>query len=178
MTVKSQPPIKTKRLVLRPFTLSDATRTEQLAGDKRIADVTAHIPHPYPSGLAKEWISTHQINWHKGELATFAITMKDSDLLIGCISLMNISEGSGEIGYWIGTDYWNKGYCTEACIEIVNFGFETLKLNRIHANHLSRNPASSKVLLKSGLLHTGSSANECGYRKLKESIELYEKVNV
>ncbi|MCP3675590.1 MAG: GNAT family N-acetyltransferase, partial [Gammaproteobacteria bacterium] len=61
--MKHQPILKTKRLILKPFTIEDSSRVTVLAGDKKIADVTANIPHPYPEGLANEWISTHSQKW-------------------------------------------------------------------------------------------------------------------
>ena len=167
--------LKTERLTLRPFNLKDAARVKELAGDKLIADVTANIPHPYPNDFAKEWIQTHPERWDSEELASFAITQTDSGLLIGAISLMHMDGTEGELGFWIGVDYWNKGYCSEGCKKMIDFGFNDLKLKRIHAtHHLSRNPASGKVLINAGLSHIGSGRSVCGYRKENESTEQYE----
>ncbi|OMH29075.1 GNAT family N-acetyltransferase [Motiliproteus sp. MSK22-1] len=174
--MKAQPILKTERLLLRPFVADDATRVELLAGDKKIADVTANIPHPYPTGLANRWISEQNSKWQRGELASFAITLLDTRELIGSISIMSISDQSGELGYWVGTEYWGRGFCTEASKKVVEFGFGTLKLNHIHAHHLRRNPASGKVLLNSGFQHLGSGESECGYRKNKEMTERYSIV--
>lgn len=169
-----QPTLQTKRLVLRPFNLEDSETVKVLAGNELIADVTSNIPHPYTESMAKEWILSHSQKWGNQELASFAIVMKESGLLIGAISLMNLKETEGELGYWVGVEYWNKGYCSEACNKIINFGFDYLKLKRIHARHLSRNPASGKVLLNSGLLHTGSNESVCSYRQKNKEIEYYE----
>lgn len=172
--MRLQPELKTERLVLRAFTLDDVPNVKILAGDKKIADVTANIPHPYPVELARDWILSHEKNWKNKELASFAITLAKSNQLIGAISLINIENKAGELGYWIGVDYWNAGYCTEACRAMIDFGFSRLGLNKIHAHHLTRNPASGKVLLNSGLSHIGSSESICGYRKEKEPTEVYE----
>ena len=164
--------LKTERLILRPFRLSDSKKVQALAGNKLIADVTANIPHPYPEAFAKEWIQSHPEQWKNKQLASYAITFKEE--LIGAISLMYLNTKEAELGYWIGVDYWNKGYCTEACREIIDFGFNDLQLLQIKAHHLSRNPASGRVLLNSGLRYVGSSESICGYRKEKEPTEVYE----
>ena len=114
-----QPTLKTSRLTLRPLKPNDAARVVELAGNKLIADVTATIPHPYPENVAKERIETHPILWNSQELACFAITQTDSALLIGAISLMHMDGDKGELGFWIGVDYWRKGYCTEVCKKMV-----------------------------------------------------------
>ena len=171
----SQPSLETKRLILRPLTLEDCARVQELAGDKRIADVTANVPHPYPDGHAEKWITAHPELWNSGQSVCFAITLKDSNLLIGAIALSGFKEEEGsEVGYWLGADYWGKGFVSEACQQVVEFGFSSLGLKRIHARHLSRNPASGKVLLNSGFTHIASGDSVCGYRKENESTEYYE----
>ncbi len=169
-----QPKLQTKRLVLRPFNLEDSEQVKVLAGDKLIADVTSNIPHPYTEDMAKEWIISHSPKWQNKELASFAIIIKESNLLIGAISLMNLLETEGELGYWIGVEYWNKGYCSEACKKIIDYGFNSLKLERMHARHLSRNPASGKVLLNSGLLHFDSNESTASNHEENEKLEYYE----
>jgi len=175
--MESLPELTTDRLILRAFTPADSARVQELANNKLIADVTASIPYPYPEALAKEWIQSHPENWKNKKSASFAITIQETEQIIGAISLMNIKEKKGELGYWIGVDYWNNGYCSEACRKIVHFGFNTLELQKIHARHLTRNPASGRVLLNSGLIHTGSSESICGSRKVNKSMEVYEIIN-
>lgn len=68
---------------------------------------------------------------------------------------------------------WNKGYCFEACKKIIDFGYSSLKLKRMHARHLRRNPSSAKVLLNSGLSHFGSNESKCGNAQGNEKIECY-----
>ena len=175
--MEKQPILETERLILRPFSLSDAPRVRLLAGDERIADVTLNIPHPYPEGLAEDWIAGHSERWKRGELATYAILVKEDNRFIGCVSAMNIEGAGAEIGYWIGVEFWGNGYATEACKRLIGFCFDGLMLERVNAQHLSRNPASGRVLMKSGLSHTDSGETRCGYRGLKESVKYYELIN-
>ena len=112
---KPIPRLQTDRLVLRAFELTDASDVQQLAGDPDIALMTATIPHPYPDGLAEEWIAGHAAQFEAGELAPFAIALRRDQALIGSISLMiDRQQELAELGYWIGKPWWNRGHCTEA----------------------------------------------------------------
>ncbi len=152
----AQPELTTTRLILRPFTLCDAPDVQRLAGAFAVADTTGNIPHPYPDGAAEHWIATHQPQYEAGTSAIFAITLRMSGQLIGAIGLsINRHHDSAELGYWLGTPYWGQGYCTEAGRVVLANGFGTLALNRIHACHLPRNPASGRVMEKLGMRYEG-----------------------
>ncbi|NIS81560.1 MAG: GNAT family N-acetyltransferase [Anaerolineales bacterium] len=166
--------LQTKRLILRPFTLEDAHRVRLLAGDKDIASTTLNIPHPYEEGLAEEWISTHQERFEKGESVIFAIVLQKTGELIGAIGLeINPQHQRAEMGYWIGKPYWNNGYCTEAAKAVLRYGFDSLKLVRIQATHLKRNPASGRVMQKLGMMREGSLRKHVKKWGQYEDLEIY-----
>ena len=168
-----QPTLETERLVLRPFTLGDAENVQILAGDRKIAATTLNLPHPYEDGMAEEWIGTHEERYQSGMGVTYAITKKESGELVGTVSIMGIVEGhQGELGYWVGVPYWNRGYCTEAAREIIRYGFMERGLLRIHARHLSRNPSSGRVMEKLGLIHEGTRRQHILKWDVFEDIEL------
>ena len=153
---KARPKIETERLLLRPFELSDGPRVKELAGDKAIANTTLNIPHPYEDGMAEEWISTHQPKFEAGELTNCAIVLKSTHKLIGAIGLtINKRFDRAELGYWVAKEYWNHGYCTEAAEAMLEYGFHKLDLHKITATHITRNPASGKVMEKIGMNKEG-----------------------
>ena len=163
------PTLETARLRLRPFTQADAPIVRALAGDVRVSATTLNIPHPYPEGLAREWIGTHAANAADGRAYIFAIERKDDSALLGGIAINIARQHSrAEIGYWLGFPYWNQGYTTEAARRIVAFGFEDLDLNRIQATYWPRNPASGRVMEKVGLRYEGTLR---GYLLRKGSFE-------
>lgn len=146
------PTIQTQRLILRSLTIEDAPEVQKLAGDRDIAATTLSIPHPYENGMAEAWIETHPEAYEKGVGITWAITLRDNGIFCGTIGLLiNQEHNKAELGYWVGKPYWGKGYCTEAANAIVQYGFETLGLHRIHAAHFARNLASGRVMQKIGM---------------------------
>jgi ribosomal-protein-alanine N-acetyltransferase len=148
--------LTTERLVLRAYTLADVPAMYRLINTREIAYNTLRIPHPYPEEEAERWIATHEESRKKGDYA-FAIVLRESKDLVGTVGLHSKPENdSAEIGYWIGVPYWGQGYATEAAAAMMRFGFETLSLNRIYANHFARNPASGRVLEKIGMRHEGT----------------------
>ena len=170
----SQPTLQTARLTLRPFTLADAADVQRLAGEREIADTTLNIPHPYEDGMAEQWISTHQDRYAKGELATFALELRDVTTLIGTVSLqIHEQHANAELGYWIGTPFWSRGYCTEAAHAVVGYGFEALHLHRVYAYHMKRNPASGRVLQKIGMGYEGCLRQHVKKWEQFEDLEAY-----
>lgn len=150
-----QPTLSTARLSLRPFAAADAPDVQRLAGAREVADTTLNIPHPYVDGMAEAWIGMHAAAWERGELATFAVT-EPSFGLVGAIGLrIERKHQRAELGYWIAVPYWGRGYATEAAEAVIGFGFEQLDLNRVHASHLTRNPASGRVMIKTGMRYEG-----------------------
>ncbi|MFO6425050.1 GNAT family N-acetyltransferase [Motilimonas sp. KMU-193] len=147
--------LSTERLILRPFSLSDAEQVQRLAGYAKLAEFTLNIPHPYLDGMAEAWISSHEQSWQSDRGYTFAMTLTDSGKLIGCISLSRRPDNEAEVAYWVGVPYWGKGYCTEATKMMIQFAFEQLGLQRVTGLHLTRNPASGSVMKKAGMIYGG-----------------------
>jgi len=79
---------------------------QAIVSDKRIAEMTASIPYPYPETGAIDWISTHEKRWSSRENVSFAILLKSTDTIIGAIGLAFKESNEGELGYWLGVDYW------------------------------------------------------------------------
>lgn len=170
----SQPELISEDLVLRALTPEDAPAVQLLAGDERIADTTANIPHPYPDGEAERWLASVAIDTQAGTQVSYAICLADTGELVGCVSLMHIAEREAEIGYWVGVRYWGRGIATQAVRGIVDYGLGVMGLRRIHARVLSRNAASGKVLLKLGFTHLGNQPTTCGYRQEVEPCDYFE----
>jgi RimJ/RimL family protein N-acetyltransferase len=149
--------LESERLVLRPLTVADAPTLARLAGRREIADTTLSIPHPYSEQLAQEWIQKHAERENPPKQIVFAIALKANGQVIGTMGLRDIDYDhcQAELGFWVGIEWWGSGFATEAARIVVRYGFNELKLNRIHAHHMVRNPASGRVLEKVGMKREG-----------------------
>ncbi|MCA0376771.1 MAG: GNAT family N-acetyltransferase [Gemmatimonadetes bacterium] len=169
--VAAQPTLRTARLELRPFRLTDGPDVERLAGARAIADTTGTIPHPYPAGAGAPWISTHGDEWRAGRSARFAIVSRETGELLGAVGLERRIDGYvAELGYWIAEHAWRNGYASEASGAICAWGFATLGLQRIQAHYLTRNPASGRVMEKLGMRF------ECVQRKAARKWDVAEDI--
>lgn len=151
------PTLETQRLRLRPLTMRDVPAITRIAGRREIADTTITVPHPYTEDHAREFIARQTDGLRTGTFFAFGLEVKAGGDLIGVAVLREIDRvhEQAELGFWIGVDYWRHGYATEAAKALVSFAFETLGLNRVHAHHMVRNPASGGVLEKAGLQREG-----------------------
>lgn len=149
--------LETRRLWLRWPRMADANATLRLAGEKAVAEMTASIPHPYPSQAVEPFIFAMRKGNALGEHLALAITPRSKpNELIGMISAHKQATGVPFIGYWLGTPHWGKGYATEAVQGLIDSLFSLIDLPAIEADTRVINPASRRVLEKSGFRSEGS----------------------
>ena len=146
----STPVLETKRLAMRAPRLEDAKTVATLASDRRIAENTARIPHPYKTSDAESFITGAN---KAGDEAVFLITLRDKTV-VGACGIMNHEE-TPELGYWLGVPYWGKGYATEALHAVIDYAFTDLAHASLQAGARVTNPASRRVLEKCGFQWTG-----------------------
>jgi RimJ/RimL family protein N-acetyltransferase len=141
--------LETERLTLRGPRHGDAKAMAALAGDRRVAENTARIPHPYSADDAVQFIDT--VNTQGGEIC-FVITRDDT--LIGVCGI-DPRQDAPEIGYWLGVPYWGQGFATEAVRAVIDHAFGDRRFETLQAGARVSNPASRRVLEKCGFQWTG-----------------------
>ena len=144
------PVLETERLVLRAPRLGDAKAVAALANDKRIAENTRRIPHPYKQADAEDFISA--VNVPGAEVA-YLITLHNEAIIGACGIAMQ--DGAPDVGYWLGAKAWGKGYATEAVRAVIDFAFTELGHESLNAGARVTNPASRRILEKCGFQWTG-----------------------
>jgi RimJ/RimL family protein N-acetyltransferase len=145
------PVLATERLVLRAPRREDAKAVAKLINDRRIAENTARIPHPYRLVDAKAFIAHAD---RADEDLTFFITHPDDTIVGGC-GIGKLDRENPEIGYWLGVPFWGRGYATEAARAVIDHAFTERGYDVLLGGARVSNPASRRVLEKCGFQWTG-----------------------
>ncbi len=166
----TRPILETERLILRAPRLADAKAVATLVNDRRIAENTGRIPHPYSVADAQDYLTAAGASVTE---TAFAITLAHehdpekwkpvfredhaqvNQTLIGLCNVDCRRDENPEIGYWLGVPYWGQGYATEAVRALIDHAFTDLALERLEAGARVSNPASRRVLEKCGFQWTG-----------------------
>lgn len=156
--------LESERLMLRAPRLPDADAIVRLAGNRRIAEMTALIPHPYARADAEAWIAAAAAD---GDV-TLAVTRKADGVFVGACGYARGGKAEPELGYWIGEPYWNEGFATEAVRAVIDHAFAEAGLDAITSSCRVINAASRRVIEKCGFQWTG--AGLLRVRSLKASV--------
>ena len=166
--------LETKRLLLRPWDIEDVNILYEYAKDFRVGPPCGWLPHKnieYSALILKNVLSKPY---------TYAITLKETNQIIGNISIMlkessNFaqSEDEVEIGYWLGVPFWHCGYMSEAVEKVIQFAFEEMQIKRIWCGAFEGNNASLKVQEKNGFIY-----KQTIYQMFVSSLNEYKDLHV
>lgn len=142
-------PIKTARLLLRPF---EARDLDDVHAYRSTPEVNRYLySEPYTEGETAEnlakWIGQDEIT-EDGQSLALAIVLPEEDKVIGeaDLKLLSAEHQQAEIGYILNPAYQGRGYALEAAREMLRIGFEEMKLHRIRAECHARNEPSRRVM--------------------------------
>ena len=153
--------LETERLILRAVEVDDAPDLFPIMNDPEVT-ATLLLPYPYPEERVIQWIVSAGEAHQHAERYEIAVVPKDVGRTVGVCSLYRVSweHLSGELVYWIGKEYWGKGYMTEAARRVLQFGFVDLGLERICIGCFTQNAASRRVIEKLGFQYEGLARGE------------------
>ena len=146
---------RTERLLLRPGWAEDAPALARAIADEQVVRNLATAPWPFALEDAEAFLAAPR----DPAMPSFLITERTDGEphIVGACGLGRRPSGAVEMGYWIGRQFWGKGFATEAGRAMIEIA-QALKLPRLEASHFLDNPASGRVLEKLGFLPTGLSA--------------------
>ena len=111
-----------------------------------------------------------ELNWIKSKLEdkayVFSMISKEDGSYIGNVELMDVENGSAEVGLCITMGMQNKHYGQEAITTMINYAFNVLGLEQLNAVVFSHNERSLHCLEKYGFVK---------YKEVKNVKQLNEK---
>ncbi len=145
--------LETERLILRPWNKDDLEVLYELAKNPYVGPPCGWDPHKSMEE-SKDVLEDILMNDY-----TFAVVLKSTGKVVGDISIMPYcesrypeNENQGEIGFWLGYEFWGNGYIPEACRRLIAYGFEELELEKIWCAHNDDNYNSRRVQEKCGFI--------------------------
>jgi RimJ/RimL family protein N-acetyltransferase len=168
--------IETKRLILRTWKEEDAEAYYRINQDPNVIEF---LPGPLTMEAVREFIIAMNQAFTKTKYTLWAAEEKSSGKLIGFIGLTPIPWEASftpciEIGWRLGSEYWNNGYATEGAKAVLDYGFNQCDLKEIVSITVPKNIRSIRVMEKIGLqrdLH-----NDFAHPKLPKDHRLSQHV--
>ena len=142
--------LETERLMLRRPTLADVKAIAHLANDRRIAENTRRLPHPYSQDHAIEFVRA--IANHNRETV---FLIENNHTPIGVVGVDWREADAPELGYWLGVEHWGQGFGTEAARAVIDFTFEEFDVEHLISGARVANPSSRNILEKCGFQWSG-----------------------
>lgn len=161
--------METDRLLLRKYEVIDAEDMfRNWLTDPEVSKFWGWKPHENLKEtqlLLQGWIS----DYAKMDYYHWVIVVKELSEAVGYIYLneINCDEKSACIHYLISRRYWNQGIMTEACKAVLAYSFNKIGICKIHTHHHIDNPASGKVMQKSGMRYV-----ETRHKRIAESPQI------
>ena len=167
--------LETDRLILRTWELKDLDDFFEYASVEGVGEKAGWEHHKSKDK------SLEILKMFIEEKKVFAIVLKENQKVIGSIGIEELSEEldkdldnllGRELGYVLNKDYWNKGIMKEAVSKVVDYCFNTLKLNFLMASYFNHNIASKKVLENLNFKFYKDIIIETRYNNIKEKSTL------
>ena len=158
--------METERLIIDPVRETDkADYFRNISHDKKVLET-------FICRYA-ESMETFDFSSYPGRKDLFAIRLKESGRLIGIILYSDEKEHSCEIGYGIGSDFWGRGYATEAVRCFLEYLFRDKGFQTVYASFFTGNDASRRVMEKCGMRFHHVSQKELTYLGKERDLTYY-----
>jgi [ribosomal protein S5]-alanine N-acetyltransferase len=152
-------PLLTERLELRAFEPSDLDALHAVNGDPEVT----RFMKPYPTvEHTRRALDVHVREARAGRPAFWAVIERASGELIGDAGV-GLIDGIGpefELGYALGTQWWGRGYATEAAWAVRDYAMGELALPEVLALVRPDNVSSINVVEKLGMDRVGTRASD------------------
>ncbi len=169
--------LETERLIIRPLTNKDAYDVFiNINNDKQVLD---YFGAPYYENFNSSSIDSLVRLSNDPVAYCWGIEIKEINECVGIFLQQSRNDyiGSIEIGYAIGSRYWNQGYITEAVKAVTDYLFKSVNYHKITAGYVLENLASKRVLEKCGMSYEGIRKDDFFHRDRYYDIGYYYLIN-
>ena len=136
--------INTERLNLKKIDKKDIKILVNHLNNWNVVQWLVNVPYPYTLIDAEKWLD-------KSSKEELALNIYFNNNLIGGITIdKRTSNKKPVLGYWLGEQYWGRGYALEACNSLISYFFSNHSENKLYASHMFQNEKSKKILLSLG----------------------------
>ena len=143
------PILTTERLTLRQLVINDEQEIFTLRSDR---EINKYLNRQVSNTIedARNFINMVNENINKNDSLYWAITLGDKNILVGTICLFGFSDENGkcEIGYELLTNFQGQGIMKEAVEKVIDYAFNTIKVQNIEASLHRDNQSSINLLEK------------------------------
>lgn len=157
--------LESKDLLVRPFKMTDLDDFYEYARQAQVGPPAGWRPHTdkaFTEKILKSFIAEKEV---------YAIVLKEKNKVIGSIGLhfqpiprlitaICSSQNYRAIGYVLNSDYWGRGYMTQALSAIIYYSMQNLRLDFLAVSHNQSNLASKRVIEKCGFQFLGQYQKE------------------
>jgi [ribosomal protein S5]-alanine N-acetyltransferase len=141
--------LRTDRLLLREFELTDAPELFALNADPEVMRYTGD--KPFTTVADAEALVRGYTCYRTDGYGRYSVVRLSDRAFLGWCGLRKQKDGSVDLGYRFHRRFWGSGYATEAGLASVQHGFTDLGLEHIIGRVARANLASVRVLEKCGL---------------------------
>lgn len=136
---------------LRKWKTDDIESVAKHANNKKIADNLRNVfPYPYTLNDAERYVNFCIDSGEEYQCCRAIVVNGEAVGSIGIFIKDDVYCKSGEIGYWLGEEFWGKGIMSQAIKEICEVAFKNYDIVRIYAEPFARNVGSRRALEKAG----------------------------
>jgi ribosomal-protein-alanine N-acetyltransferase len=151
------PVLESSNLILKRVEKEDVQEVFAIYNNDKVFEFCGILPK-HNIETVEKMIGHFERDYNKKSRIKWGIFSKNHDnKLVGIIEAMDFNQKVNmvTIGYFLAEEYWEKGITSEAVSILTKFLFETVNINRIHAEVMLKNLASKKVLIKNGFIKEG-----------------------
>lgn len=142
--------LTTRRLLLRRFAPDDAEEVAEYAASPEWGRYLVNVPQPFTPRDAEEFVVRFASPETSGATVMFAIVL-DGKVIGEAYLNLDAQNQRAELGYSLSPEHWGKGLATEAARAVMDWGFQTSRLNKVFATCDPRNEPSRRVLERLGM---------------------------